>query len=225
MKSRSILGAIKRAVQVRSRLRVPLFVPIEGRASIQLLVDDGPESFLNDIQRRASLGCGWANAILGYYALMPDANGFRDLERARALCEQPAREGHAYAQYILAWAYMLGGTRHLALVWMGRASAAGFLPAKLDSARFVWKGWGVIEPNCEIAERMCRRAQMDGHKGAMLLRTEMYRQGCFGVGRKVLGEFIAPFVRSYSIIAATIDPFSENVFFVDASMDAALFYS
>ena len=166
---------------------------------------------LREVARLSSLGSSWASAVLGYLALMPRADGVRELDRAIELCKPHADRGDAYAEWVLAWALLHKGQTNLAAATMQRAALQRFPPATLDFASFVWRGWGIKNPKIADALVQVRQAEKVVHKGAWVWISQFYRSGKFGMGRRNLGYLLMPLAWSRLAIGVWADPLSCQV--------------
>ena len=166
---------------------------------------------VRELTRLSSLGSPWASAVLGYLALMPGADGIRELDRAIELCKPHADRSDAYSLWVLAWALLHKGEVNLAASTMQRAAVQEFPPALLDFASFIWRGWGIKNPKIADALARVRRAEKVGHKGAWVWRSQYYRSGKFGIIRRFLGYLLMPLAWSRWAIGIWTDPLSCQV--------------
>lgn len=206
----------------KHHLNYPLFVPENGWAVLSILDTAGSTAFVEEVKRLASLGSPWASAVLGYLHLRSAVDGTRNLKAAMDACCSPAAAGHAYAQYVLAWALLLDGQPSAAVDSLQRSGVQLFSPAMLDLARFVWHGWGV-EPDPRIAVEMLSHASALKHFSALLFKCAFLRTGKLGVVRQLIGYSLTPLALVRYMIALRFDPFGPSTFFFDPNARRPLF--
>ena len=190
----------------------PLYVPDQGRYVLRLIEAGGPRLFLSELERLSALGSPWASAMLGYIALMPGPEGKRDIGRATELCRSHAYAGDSYAQFVHAWALIFSGQTKLAFESMKKATRAGFPPATLDFATFIWSLPGKKPSDAAAALKALRFAYRARHKAAPVWRYDFYKSGRVGFIRRPLGYLLAPLARSRFIFSVYRDPFASRVF-------------
>src|SRR5580700_1624702 len=83
------------------QVRAGTYVPSAAVPYLARLKTEGAAAFVGELDRLAALGSPWASALLGYQALLLGTDGRRDVQKAIALCTEPAARGDAFAQYIL----------------------------------------------------------------------------------------------------------------------------
>lgn len=193
-------------------LNAPLYIPDQGRPTLKLLVAQGPQSFVEELERLSALGSAWASSALGYLCFLPRRDGTRDIDRVTKLCRPHADAGDPYASYVLAWVLLGSGEQTTAVKLMERAVKRGFAPAKLESVGWNWHlfGWKDRDPLGAIA--LLDRVTMDEHKASWIWRCEFYRSGKFGLARLVLGYLLTPIAYIRYLYALWRDPLSESVF-------------
>jgi hypothetical protein len=190
----------------------PLYVPDQGRYVLELIERGGPRQFLSELERLSALGSPWASAMLGYIALMPGPEGKRDTSRAAELCRSHAYSGDSYAQFVLAWALIYSGQTKLAFESMKKATLAGFPPATLDFATFIWSLPGKKASDATSALKALRFAYRARHKAAPVWRYDFYKSGRVGFFRRPLGYLLSPIAKLRFILSVYKDPFASRVF-------------
>jgi len=187
-------------------LRAPVFVPATAGPMLAKVRGQGAQVLRSELERLSSLGSPWAAALLGYQALLLRDDGSRDTERAIGLCKEPAARGDAFAQYILAWAYLLSRNQQDALVNFKKSVRQLFPPALMDAARIYWR-----HSKPQPLLRSLMHASKVGHRAALRLRCHIYRSGRLGMFRKFVGYALAPVAIVILIVAAIRNPFSAQV--------------
>jgi hypothetical protein len=193
-------------------LNGPLYVPDQGRYVLKLLETGGPRQFLGELERLSTLGSPWASAMLGYIALMPGPDGKRDASRASELCRSHAHAGDSYAQFVYAWALIYSGQTKLAFESIKKAAVAGFPPATLDFATFIWSLPGKKASDAAAALKALRFAYRARHKAAAVWRYDFYKSGRVGLFRRPLGYLLSPLAKLRFILSVYKDPFASRVF-------------
>ncbi len=199
----------------RTLLRNGTYVPSAAEQHLIRLKQDGPEAFVRDLDRLASLGNPWAAALLGYQALLLGSDDARDTQKAIALCTDPAAHGDAFAQYILAWALLLAGNSPAAAKALKQSALQLFPPAILHSVTFFWNGWGVTKTDDSTILLSLKNAGQTGHRATLSLRCAIYRSGKLGVFRQTLGFLLTPIAMLLWAVATFRTPFSAQVFAFD----------
>jgi hypothetical protein len=193
-------------------LNGPLYVPDQGRYVLKLLETGGPPQFLSELERLSTLGSPWASAMLGYIALMPGPDGKRDASRATELCRSHAHAGDSYAQFVFAWALICSGQTKLAFESIKKATVAGFPPATLDFATFIWSLPGKKASDAAAALKALRFAYRARHRAAAVWRYDFYKSGRVGLLRRPLGYLLSPLAKLRFILSVYKDPFASRVF-------------
>jgi hypothetical protein len=207
----------------RKYIKGGIYIPFIAQQQLLTLKINGPEVFLAELERLASLGSPWASALLALQALLLRPDGTRDLGRAIELCKGPAARGDAYAQYILGWATFLNGD-HLEAGSHFKSSAIQlFPPAVLDSVTFFWLSHRLSRPEGVLTS--LQHAKAVGHFATPLWRSKIYRSGRLGMGRLLLGYLIAPVAILRHLICRWRNPFSARVFVFDTrAKSSSLFF-
>jgi hypothetical protein len=189
---------------------IPIYIPEEGRAALLREEIGGPNALLMQLERLAALGSTWASSALGCILVYPDANGNRDVEKAKGLVMQGASAGDAYSQYILAWAELFSGNMKSSFDLLKRSAQGGFSPALLDLGAVL----DSREPGKSIASslKMLKRAESLNHLAARGRIFELWKSGRMGWYRKVPG-YVGSLVSGIRLsMKVRRDPIAEQVF-------------
>jgi hypothetical protein len=181
-------------------------------------------AFVIELERLAALNVPWACAILSYYALLLREDGSRDIERAVSLCQEPARAGDAYAQYMLSWALRLKGDLQGSYRNLKKSARLLFPPAVLDIAGFYDPDWDAATINRERRLRLTISDRV-GHVLTGWRRLQFYRTGRFGALSLMLGYLLVPYAFVKAILPVACSPFSAAVFVFDRRLSTKPFDS
>jgi hypothetical protein len=197
----------------RAYFNAALYVPPELCPSLRILESRGRDAFVAELERLSSLGSPSACALLGMLCLTPDSGGTRDPKRAMELCKSHADAGHAYAQFVYAWAQMLTQRGTPAVATMNKAATHLFPPATIALGTFLLSTSGADPRQAEAARKVIGLAARSGHTSALLLRCSFYRSGRFGIWKRLLGVLLTPIAFVRPVFSTLfVDPFSARVF-------------
>jgi len=194
-------------------LNYPLYIPERDAEIRKLLLSGDISELMRVLERRASLGSGWAAALLGFLRLRGAPGGSPDPKLAESTCLDAARAGEPFAQYVLAWALWERGEYGPAIRWMKPAALDGeFLPALVDGGRFLatLAARGLVDM-AEAVEFLWDAHRL-GHLTALLFIAEFFRRGHLGIARKALGVLIFPYAVARAAVAMHCASFSARVF-------------
>ena len=174
-------------------INYPFYVPDLGQPTNGLFLAGRVEEYIADIRRQAALGSNAAASLLAYLYLTGAINGKVDLDAAASMCRDPARSGHAYAQFVMAWVCCAYGEVAEAVHWLRKSAIEGlFAPAYLDLGRFVVAGIGVEEPDRAAGLKILWEAHRCGHRIALLASARALLAAGSGLGSKLLGLLMMP---------------------------------
>jgi hypothetical protein len=195
-----------------------IYIPAVAAHHISKAKRANRSTLLDELARLAALNVPWACSILSYYALLPKEDGSRDIERAASLCQEPARAGDAYAQYMLSWALRLKGDLEGAYQNLKRSARMLFPPAVLDITSFHGLDWDAetIKRERKLRLMICDRV---GHVCALARRLSFYRTGEFGKLKLMLGYILMP-LAGLRMIPAVFHPFSATAFVFDRKLSS-----
>lgn len=196
----------------RKRLRAIVYVPVVAESMLNDFEYRGSAAFKAELERLAVLGASWAAALLAYQALLLRPDGTRDTARAIALCEHPAARADAFAQYILAWALLLGPKPEDAFAMLNKSALQQFPPAILDGAAFFMRGWGVAKGADDRVLKSLALGEQVGHRATLLIRCHVYRTGRLGMFKRLLGYMLTPVGTLMYAAGGLLSPFSAQVF-------------
>jgi hypothetical protein len=191
----------------------PIYVPEHDREVIGLLIARDIPQLVTVLEHRASLGSGWASALLAYLEAMGVLREKPDLAAAISRSTAAAQAGDSYAQYVLAWALWDTGDRVHAVQWMKRSVVDGkFLPARVGFGVIAYMlGWTKRETRGP-ALRILWQAHRLGHAQPLQLICRFACRGHFGIVYRLLGLLAYPFVLARSNLIVWLHPFSERSF-------------
>ena len=173
-----------------SRFEHPIFLPKELDA-IRLLYEARQAEMTLAALEEQTASLPAARAVLAALHLTGNLNLPIDRERAAELCQEDAKAGYPYAQYILAWTSAEAGHVLQAANWMRQAAQAGFPPAIYDMGRFYLNGIGVAKDR-SLGVSWFWKATMAGHLIALRGLLQQYRAGWFGTIRRVVASILWP---------------------------------
>ena len=194
----------------RRHFKAGTYIPAVAGPQLASVKKSESAAVLREIERLADLGSPWASTLLGFQALMLQADGTRRIDPAIALCEEAASRGDAYAQYIMYWAKMLKGQHTAAIAYLQLACKQLFPPAMVDSISFYWAVRRNIDP--KGVQVSVRQAKDTGHYGASLRESRIYISGRLGILRWILGCVSFPFALCKHLYACWRHPFSARTF-------------
>lgn len=208
----------------RRVINYPFYMPDLGPAVTQLLVAGKLGLLVQELQRLGALGSRPAAAFLGFLHLKGAAGEPPNAERAEELCSSVARDGDAYAQYLMAWICRATGRDVEALNWLRKSGAKGlFPPAIVDVGRFIVGGIGIESPDTRAALAVLWDAHRLGHRMALVYIAQIFRRGGFGAMGRIFGMLLYPIAITRAILFARRWPLSERAFIILATMKRPLF--
>lgn len=191
-----------------------IYIPAVAEHHISKAQQAGQSTLLRELDRLAALNVPWACAILSYFALLLRKDGSRDIERAVSLCQEPARAGDAYAQYMLSWALRLKGDLEGAYENIKKSANMLFPPAVLDIAGFYSQSWDADKIKKEEKLHLAISDRV-GHVFTFGRRLQFYRSGRFGALSMILGYLLVPCAFARVILPMTFSPHSAAVCLFD----------
>jgi hypothetical protein len=203
--------------------RRSLYIPAVAQQQLAGLKNAPAVDVQRELDRLAALGSPWASAVLGYQALLRRPDGSREVDKAIALCSEPAARGDAYSQYLMYWASHLKGNQREAIGYLKASVGQCFPPAVLDSVAFFWttrretNPLGVLKP--------LSQAETVGHYGAFLWRCKLYMTGRLGRWRSFVGYICFPIAALLLIYHSLRHPFSARTFIFDLRSPAVSIFS
>lgn len=209
---------------VWTTLNYPVYIPIEQRDIVPLLLAGDATRLAAELRRRISPGSASAAALLGFLELMGAISGIADPQAAITCCSAPAKAGSPYAQYVLSWAYWHSGRETDALRWMKRPAAASFLPALVDSGRMLANLAGDAQRK-RAAVRILWGAHRLGHAAALGIISGIALRGDLGLVQRLLGVALFPYAMIRGLIAYRCAPFAITTFTIDRRSEGPLLSS
>ena len=213
----TVATLVRNYIQDRGAWRLlyfPLYIPERDPEVRELLLSGDIPELMRILERRASLGSGWAAALLAFLRLRGTPGESPDPELAESTCLAAARAGEPFAQYVLAWALWERGKYRSAIRWMKLAALRGqFLPAWVDIGRFLasvvaTEGYADMPGAVESLWEAHRR----GHFMALLFIADISRRGHLGFARRALSVLIYAYAAPRALLAMHCAPFSARVF-------------
>jgi hypothetical protein len=200
----------------RKYIKGGVYIPFVARQQLVKLNCANPKELLAELERLAAFGSPWASALLAYQALLLRPDDTRDVDRAIALCKEPAARGDAYCQYILGWATILKGDRAGAGVFFKNSARQLFPPAVLNSVGFFWHSAGRTSPMGVLVS--LKQADAVGHYAASYWRCRIYLTGRLGFARLTVGCVWMPVAVLKYLFAHWRHPFSARTFVFDDTL-------
>lgn len=195
-----------------ARFAHPIFLPPELGAATQLYESRRAEEALEELQRQAESNPA-ARAVLAALHMTGNLELPIDRNKSRVYCADDARDGYAYAQYLLAWLCVEERDATQAVNWMRKAAMAHFPPAELDMGRFYLNGIGVSK-DYDLALDWLWKAWRAGHVIALRYLLQQYKKGRRGPVAQLFASAAWPFSGMYlHLFTRLAGPYDVRYFF------------
>jgi hypothetical protein len=198
---------------LRHGITQPLFVPDLGGNVIKLLVaGSGSKLLAEELNRLTVLGSTNAAALLTLLGTRGAIDSGQYANAALERCETAAAAGHAYSQYVMGWVNAKQGKNVEAFRCLTSASVGMFLPAFIDTARFLAGGAGVKARNRQAALKIFWTAHKMGHRTALLFVARFWIKGAAGGFARLVGLLLYLPALLRAALYAARHPLSEKIF-------------
>src|SRR6202166_4249187 len=195
----------------RGRVIYSLYIPDDCRLARQQIESGDLTGAAETLSREASFGRPNSCALLAYLHLRDIATGL-DADRVLEKCSTTAAAGHAYSQFVLAWAYFKSESPVEACRWMKLSASQGFILALADVARFMVSGVGLPTADHVSARKMYRLALSKLHVPSAAYISRDLSEFGKNVGWRLIGRLMCPVTVLAMATMTYLKPFSLRSF-------------